>query len=111
MSGTTAPPRCRKAAKLPCKFPERQRCLGCRYEVKTKALLLQYISSYDRLQTIAARTEDDFERRKAAALSQAQLAAISEIVHHLKPETTAAELEGYQNLLKEMQKEDDDRWQ
>lgn len=74
-------------------------------------MLLQYISSYDRLQTIAARTEDDFERRKAAALSQAQLAAISEIVHHLKPETTAAELEVYQNLLKEMQKEDDDRWQ
>jgi len=100
-----------KAAKLSCRFPERQKCLGCRYEVKTKALLLQYISSYDRLQTIAARTGDDFERRKAAALSQAQLAAISEIVYHLNPETTAAELEVYRNLLRGMQKEDDDRWQ
>ena len=93
-----------KAAGLQCRFPDRQGCLGCQYEVKTKALLLRYLSNYDRLHMIAEGTGVEFEKRKAMSLMHAQFTAISEIAHHLSAATTAAEMRVYRDLMADMQR-------
>ena len=95
-----------KAAELSCRFPDRQGCFGCRYEIKTKALLLRYLKNYDRLQTIERQADSEFERRKAAALRKTQFAEISEILYHLKTETSADEMRTYRALLADIQGRD-----
>lgn len=38
---------------LPCAFPERAACIGCRYEIHTKSILHQFSSEYHRMRILA----------------------------------------------------------
>lgn len=69
----------RNAAGLPCPKPERSGCLGCGYEVYTKAALHILMSEYKRLNGISVVNADD-RCRCRKILEKAVMPAVWEIV-------------------------------
>lgn len=72
-----------KAADMQCQEPSRLNCLGCKYEVKTKALLVKYIIAYNEMWAdIDGLLETDIQRKRWLA-NHIYAPAISEIQAHL----------------------------
>ena len=93
-----------RAAGMKCRVPERLGCMGCHYEIKTKALLSYFGSEYLHL-------KDDFQKpeianspletmRRKSIMGKELIPAIFEICSHLAQHTDDTELNEYQFLIK-----------
>jgi hypothetical protein len=88
-----------------CVEPSRPGCLGCIYEIKTKALLLHYLKEYSR---ISKELEDksiksnkiEVERRRYI-INNVIYHAIEEILITLEGRITSYELMEYKNIVEE----------
>lgn len=54
----------RKAAYKPCICPERSNCLGCKYEIRTKAVLQNYLTAYSHTQPNGSDNLSPVEQNK-----------------------------------------------
>jgi len=96
----------RKAAGQQCFEPGRLNCLGCRYEIKTKALLMRYLANHLKLQAelkdpSIATLEMEVERRQYA-LQKIIFPAITEIVTQLKGQLSQDDFLSYQKIAGEV---------
>lgn len=92
------------AAGLTCRDPHRINCLGCLYEVKSKAILLQYMDNYMRLSEAARAPQEDSSivQERAAWLLQNKIGpAIAEIMTYLKGSSSAEEFATYAAIIQE----------
>lgn len=89
-----------KATGNACKCSERLGCLGCRYEITTKALLLRYAVIHQHLVSGEVMPSPEQERRKYL-YSNITWPAMVEILTHLNSGTNTHEINMYQNLLEE----------
>ena len=89
-----------RAAQIRCQYPHRHGCLGCEYEIVTKALLMKLVQAYD----ILWKENDDvssLEQQRNKWLANHMYApAIAEVHMHLLD--AGAELEIYKQLLMEV---------
>ena len=76
-----------KAADMPCRHPERLSCLGCRFEICTKALLLRYAAIHQQLAHLTDKMPDEERNRRRYLCEKFTYPAIFEILSHLKEET------------------------
>lgn len=94
-----------RAAGIRCLCPERCGCLGCRYEVKSKELLLKYWLNYDK--QFAVLTDDAgkygaFEKKRARSLLKNVInPGIMEIRSCLLASVSEREFEIYTTIIKE----------
>lgn len=90
-----------KAAGKPCSDKARLSCMGCRYEIRTKALLLRYATNHRILASSSeAMSEADMARKKYL-FTQVTWPAMTEIFAHLASVTNAEESTLYKNLIEE----------
>ena len=52
------------ATKNPCKFPERLGCVGCGYEISTKATIFTLLQEYNRLMELKENTTKEYLKEK-----------------------------------------------
>lgn len=86
-----------------CKQPMRQRCMGCPYEIRTKAMLVDLCKALYQQQAVLKNQEkSDMERKKAKWLIERTLwPMIAEIQRHLPPETAESDAIMYAEIAKE----------
>lgn len=95
----------RKAAGLACCDVSRQSCLGCRYEIRTKALVVRLTSAWSNLTQQMASEENDCIRKRNLYLAQeVLLPCLTEISCHLKGLSCSDELVLYGEIIKEIAK-------
>lgn len=88
-----------------CIKQDRLGCIGCTYEIKTKALLIHYIKEHSRLskeledKSIKSNVTES-ERRKHV-INRIIYPAIEEIIVNLEDTITANELMEYKNIVEE----------
>lgn len=91
-----------KATGQDCKCPDRKHCLGCKYEIASKALLLNYLLAYRKCQ------QDDvsnIEKQKNKWLAgNVILPKIQEIAAHLPSNTDMEEMRLYIDLIEEVER-------
>lgn len=88
---------------IKCLCPERANGLGCKYEVLSKASLVQYISEYKRL---SVENESDFINKKNAYLrDKLVFPKIVEAMLKLKEMSSKEEIEVYKWIKKEIENE------
>ena len=88
------------AAHIPCKCLNRANCFGCRYEVRTKAMLANYIKTYAH-ELSQQQTEhlSKFELAKSMWICEKTLRpAIAEIIQHLDRSALHEEFELYKKI-------------
>ena len=91
-----------KAADMPCRHPERLSCLGCRFEICTKALLLRYAAIHQQLAHLTDKVSDAERNRRRYLCEKFTYPAIFEILSHLKEETAETEFSLFKDLLQEV---------
>jgi hypothetical protein len=69
------------AAELPCSFPGRAGCIGCGYEIYTKAAMHTLVQEYVRLAIIKNKSQQAEARRYGYILEKAIIPAITEMLH------------------------------
>lgn len=90
-----------KACDQECKCPARRDCLGCKYEIPSKALLLRYLLEHQRCQS---DTQSAFESSKKSWLDEhIIMPKIAEIAAHLKGVADAKEMQLYIDLIQEVE--------
>lgn len=89
-----------KASGQGCLHSDRLNCIGCRYEIKTKALLLRYAVIHQRL-TSAEGVSDAERLRRKYLYTNVTWPAMIELLSHLKHDTIPTEFNLYRNLVKE----------
>jgi len=72
------------AAGFPCPYPDRDSCIGCGYEIYTKAAMHTLMSEYVRLAGLKRTADKSDSWRYGKILEQAVLPAISEMLGALK---------------------------
>lgn len=86
-----------------CQEPSRLSCFGCKFELKTKALLLDYLYEYRRLIDEAKKGGSIIEiERHKAIIGKAIYPAVVEIVSCLKKQISSQELKIYQEFAEEV---------
>lgn len=94
-----------RAANVPCQELLRSDCLGCRFEIKSKAVLLQYLNNYLRLHETACDGSgkySDMERNRAIWILKNRVnPAVAEIMTFLKGTVSKEEFEMYVSIIKE----------
>ena len=90
-----------KATDQGCKCPNRLNCLGCKYEITTKALLLKYLVAHRDCQKTAS-SETDNNRNKWLD-NNVILPKIAEIAEHMRSASDVDELQLYIDLIKEVE--------
>jgi hypothetical protein len=89
-----------KAADMQCQEPSRLNCLGCKYEVKTKALLVKYIIAYNEMWADTEGLLDTDIQRQRWLANHIYAPAIGEIQAHLLESTT--DMNVYNQLVQEV---------
>ena len=86
-----------------CKQPMRQRCMGCPYEIRTKAMFVDLCKALYQQQAVLQNQEkSDMEREKAKWLMERTLwPMIVEIQCHLPSETAKSDSIMYAEIAKE----------
>ncbi len=84
------------AAGFPCSFPERRGCVGCPYEICTKAALHQLVSEFERLQSLSSG-KDGWRAREIARA--AILPVIQEFLSTMRLLYPDADLAPYHEIL------------
>ena len=84
------------AAGFPCSFPERRSCVGCPYEICTKAALHQLVSEFERLQSLSSG-KDGWRAREIARA--AILPVIQEFLSTMRLLYPDADLAPYHEIL------------
>lgn len=93
-----------KAAGKECIQKDRLNCMGCKYEIRTKALMLRYaVVHQSLLQTSDDMNSKDTERRKHLCKT-VTYPAMQEILVHLNAHATAEEFKLYRALVTEVKK-------
>lgn len=91
-----------KAAGMDCRYKDRLNCMGCKYEIRTKALLLRYAVVHQGL-IRANGAESETERERCMYLCRTiTYPAMQEILAHLDVESTADENLLYRQLIQEV---------
>lgn len=91
-----------KAAGMDCRNKDRINCMGCKYEIRTKALLLRYAVVHQSLiRGNGAESETD-KARHMYLCKTVTYPAMQEILVHLDAETTAEEHLLYRQLIQEV---------
>lgn len=91
-----------KALGKECAFKERSSCLGCRFEIRTKALFLQYAVNHQQLLSAAESAPGTEKARLEHLCRTTTYPAMAEILSHLKPSSIDSEIALYKNLIKEV---------
>lgn len=81
---------------FPCPFPERFACIGCRYEIHTKALLHQLSSEYSRMRSLASGRDG---WRYQEMLRKVVLPVIGEYIAEMKDAVPCADMNTVSELL------------
>lgn len=90
-----------KATGQGCKCPERSECLGCRYEIPSKVVLLKYLVAH---QDCLATTESTIEAEKKRWIdANIIMPKIADIAAHMHTATSAEEMQMYIELVKEVE--------
>lgn len=89
-----------KAAGKTCLHRDRLSCLGCKYEIKTKALLLRYAVVHQSLAS-ADGTSDAEQIRRKYLYTNVTWPAMMELLSHLERDTIPTEFNLYRNLVEE----------
>ena len=90
-----------KATDQGCKCQDRINCLGCRYELPSKALLLKYLVAHQKCQSIST---SELENRKNQWLdANVILPKITEIAAHMYDVANAEEMQLYIDLIQEVE--------
>lgn len=89
-----------KAAGKTCLHRDRLSCLGCKYEIKTKALLLRYAVVHQSLAS-ADGTSDAEQIRRKYLYTNVTWPAMMELLSHLEHDTIPTEFNLYRNLVEE----------
>lgn len=91
-----------KAIGKQCVDKARLSCMGCQYEIRTKALLLRYATNH-RILTASCEAMTEAEKtRKKFLFTQVTWPAMTEILTHLSSVTNAEENTLYKNLIEEV---------
>lgn len=91
----------RKAAGYDCEFKNRLNCMGCRYEIRTKALLVHYAQMHKNLTHFEDATGELERKRRVYLCKEVTYPAMQEIVLHLS-EQPGEEYEIYKKLVQEV---------
>lgn len=92
-----------KACNSRCREPERIRCFGCRYEVKSKQMLVKLMAEMARLEYADG---DSLEREKNQWLqSNVIYPAAAEIIQELRKMTSDEDISDYLEIYMEVKKE------
>lgn len=89
-----------RAAHMPCQCPDRHGCLGCQYEIATKALLMKLVQAYGILWQASMDASELEKRRKRWLANHMYAPAIAEVHAHLVD--AKAEFEVYHQLISEV---------
>ena len=92
-----------KAAGMDCKHKRRLNCMGCKYEIRTKAILLRYAVNHHKLMQTDGLSETEI-RRRIYLCKTTTYPAIREILVHLESETDGDEYSIYRQLVQEVTK-------
>ena len=90
-----------KAADQGCKCPARLNCLGCKYEIKSKAVLAQYIMHANQLKTKKCESAVE-EHQREWLLSNVIDPAIKEIGFHIRQYSDEDERILYKQITREV---------
>ena len=64
-----------------CPYAERRQCIGCEYEISTKATVFLLVSEYNRMLKLYENSKDNLTRQKYKALLKEQiLPSLDEII-------------------------------
>ena len=85
-----------------CPYAERRQCVGCQYEVNTKATLYLLISEYNRYYDLYSKVTDPLEKNKYKRLAtEVALPKLSEMLSGIKENYGEDVFQEYENFLKE----------
>ena len=90
-----------KATGQGCKCPNRLDCLGCRYEITTKACLLKYLVAHQECQNKGASPTEI--ARKQWIDQKIILPKIAELASHMQDAADADEMQLYIDLIQEVE--------
>lgn len=91
-----------KAADQQCKCPARLNCLGCRYEIKSKAVLVQYIMHSVQLKNKTCTSLVEQQKRDWL-LENTINPAIQEISYHIRQSADEDERSLYRQIIREVE--------
>ncbi len=95
------------AAGQGCKYPTKESCFGCRFEIPTKAMLLELIEQLERLQKQHNATTNNTERKRLSYLKESVLLPkVAEILCVMKETCRIEEFEEYRLLMQSSEKEE-----
>lgn len=92
-----------KAAGMDCNQKRRLNCMGCKYEIRTKAMLLRYAVNHQKLMQTDGLSETEI-RRRIYLCKTTTYPAIQEILVHLESGTDDDEYSIYRKLIQEVTK-------
>lgn len=91
-----------KAVGQTCADKGRLSCLGCRYEIKTKALLLRYaVNHYQLYGNLSGLPQQERQRREYLCRT-ITYPAMAEIINNINPNTSEAEMRIYRKAVEEV---------
>ena len=65
----------------PCPYADRGQCIGCEYEISTKATVFLLVSEYNRMMNLYSQTKDDMTKQKyRSMLKELVLPSLDEIL-------------------------------
>lgn len=91
-----------KALRKECVRKDRQSCLGCRFEIRTKALFLQYAVNHQQLLGSIGTASGPEKRRLEHLCRTTTYPAMAEILGHLDTGMAQSEINLYKDLIKEV---------
>lgn len=85
-----------------CPFNERNQCIGCPYEIKTKSTMLLLTNEHKRLRSLYEKSEYPLEKEKyRQLLIQTVIPCLDEVLTCLKNEYGEDVYKAYENIVKE----------
>ena len=90
-----------KAADQRCRFPARLNCLGCKYEIKSKAVLVRYIMHAEHLKNKICTSPTE-QRQREWLLHNTVDPAIQEISNHIQKSADEDERNLYKQIIREV---------
>ena len=91
-----------KAAGKGCVCKSRLNCMGCQYEIKTKALLVKYAANHRFIADNSEGLSEKEKERRKYLYTTLTWPAMVEILSHMDSVTNEGEFSIYKNLIKEV---------
>lgn len=90
------------ALKKVCPYNERKQCIGCRYEVSTKATVFLVVNEYNRLMNLYSKTKEPLEKAKYQnIITQVVLPSMDEMLTCIKEQYGQKTYDVLESLIKE----------